>query len=110
MEKNTYYKLKKNIDKLRRGHNSGFLDLRELKLIQGQLKKSEYQIYYPYQEAEKVILYTNNIPNISIIKINSYFELKHNEILGSLFGLNINPEFFGDIIIDNDNYYIIVRV
>jgi RNA-binding protein YlmH len=108
MEKNIEYKLKKNIDKLRRGKSTGFLDLRELKLVTSKLKKDEYQIYYPFNDAEKVILYCNKVPDISLIKINSFFELKHSEILGSLFGLNINSEFFGDIIIDNGNYYIIV--
>ena len=42
---------------------------------------------------------------VRLYEIISYFPLVHQEILGSLFGLNIADEVFGDIIIDNDNNF-----
>lgn len=108
MDKSDRYKLKKYIDNLRDGKNTGFIDFNKLNNISYILKKNEYNIYYPYPDSEKVILYTDNIPKIDIIRIYSYYQLKHNEILGSLFGLNIDMEYVGDIIIDKDNYYVIV--
>ena len=105
MDKSDRYKLKKYIDNLRCGKNTGFIDFNKLNNISYVLKKNEYKIYYPYPDSEKVILYTDNIPKIDVIKIDSYYTLKHNEILGSLFGLNIDMEYVGDIIIDKDNYY-----
>jgi RNA-binding protein YlmH len=82
-----------------------FLDAKEFKQVTSILKKSNYKIYYPYEDSEKVILYTNEIPKISLIKIISYNKLKHQEILGSILGLNISSSYLGDIIIDEDNYY-----
>ncbi len=108
LTKNNEYKIKNNIEKLERGKSTNFLDLGKLKDLSYLIKKEKYNIYYPYDDSEKVILYVNDIPKIDIIKINTNEELKHNEILGSLFGLNIDMDYIGDIIIDNDNYYIIV--
>ena len=54
------------------------------------------------------ILYTSFIPKVRLFEIKSYFKLTHREILGSLFGLNISNEIFGDIIIDNGKYYFYV--
>ena len=107
MNKNDEYKIKNSIEKLKRGKSTNFLDIGKLKQLSYLLKKKEYNIYYPYEDSEKVILYTNILPKIDIIKINSNEELKHNEILGSLFGLNIDMDYIGDIIIEDNYYYII---
>lgn len=107
MNKNDEYKIKNSIEKLKRGKSTNFLDIGKLKQLSYLLKKEEYNIYYPYEDSEKVILYTNILPKIDIIIINSNEELKHNEILGSLFGLNIDMDYIGDIIIEDNNYYII---
>ena len=48
------------------------------------------------------------MPKIRVLEIISYDKLTHREILGSLFGLNISGDLFGDIIIYNNHYYIMV--
>ena len=80
-----------------------FLDPSEFK--QNKYKYKKYNIFKPYKDSEKVILYINELPNITLFKIESKNALKHQNILGSILALNINPSFLGDIIIDNDNYY-----
>ena len=103
--KQDIYKISNSIDRLLKGKSTLFLDMKEFKLVTSKLKKNNYKIYYPYEESEKVILYTNEIPKISLIKIDSYKPLRHQEILGSILGLNISSSYLGDIIIDGDNYY-----
>ena len=102
---NNIYEVKKNIEKLKRGKPTNFLSPNIYKQIFYKLKKHEYKIYYPYPDSDKIILYANEIPKITLFEINSYYPLTHSEILGSLFGLNITNEVFGDIIINNDEYY-----
>ena len=105
---NNVYEVKKNVDKIRRGGYSFFLNPNIYKEISYILGKDEYKIYYPYPDSDKVILYTSFIPKVRLFEIKSYFKLTHREILGSLFGLNISNEIFGDIIIDNGKYYFYV--
>lgn len=99
------YKIDNSVEKLICGKNTLFLDANEFKLVTSKLKKKEYKIYYPYKDSEKVILYTSNIPKVSLFKINSYAKLRHQDILGGILSLNISSSYIGDIIIDNDNYY-----
>jgi len=103
--KTDLYKIDNSIDKLLSGKNTLFLDNKELNIIKSKLKKTDYKIYYPNKSSERVILYKNEIPKISLFKINSLFELKHNEIMGSILGLNINSSYLGDIVLYNNNYY-----
>ena len=105
---NNVYEVKKNVDKIRRGGYTFFLTPNIYKEISYILKNYEYNIYYPYPESDKIILYTENIPKVRLFEIDSYFSLTHREILGSLFGLNISNEVFGDIIVDNNKYYFYV--
>ena len=105
---NDYYLVKKNIDKIRRGGYTYFINSKVFKEISNKLKKNEYSIYYPYRDCDKFILYTYDIPKIRLLEIKSYFELSHSEILGSLFGLNISDEVFGDIVIFNNRYFVYV--
>ena len=105
---NNVYEVKKNVDKIRRGGYTFFLTPNIYKEIGYILKNYEHNIYYPYPESDKIILYTENIPKVRLFEIDSYFPLTHREILGSLFGLNISNEVFGDIIVDNNKYYFYV--
>ena len=102
---NNIYEVKKNIDKIKRGDYTYFLTPNIYKEISYRLKRYEYNIYYPYPDSEKVILYTDKMPSVRLFEIDSYFPLTHSEILGSLFGLNISGEVFGDIIVDDGKYY-----
>ena len=105
--KQNVYEVQKNIEKLLRGGMTGFLTGNVLNEVKSKLKKGSYSEYIPFEEAEKIILYTSNVPNVRLFKISCYKDdtLKHSNIMGSLFGLNITSEMFGDIIkVDNDFY------
>ena len=102
---NNEYIIKKNVDKIRNGLYTDFLNPGMVRDISYKLKKNEYKIYKPYSDSDKVILYTNEIPKVRLFEIISYYPLTHSEILGSLFGLNITDEVFGDIIIWDNKYY-----
>lgn len=104
----TIYNIKKNIDKIKRGDTTFFLDPKECNLVKSKLKKNEYNIYYPYPESNKVILYKDKLPKVLLYEIKSKVPLRHQDILGSIFSLNITNEMFGDIIVDNDKYYIYI--
>lgn len=108
MSKKDYFCIEKNINKITNNKYTNFLDRGTLSKVVSKLKGYHYQIYYPYKESDKVILYTKEIPKIRLLEIISYDKLSHRQILGSLFGLNIDSELFGDIIIDNNHYYIMV--
>lgn len=104
--KTNYYEIEKNIEKLNRQEPTEFLTYNIYKEIIKKLPKNSYNIYLPYKDSDKLILYTNKLPTIKLYKINSYYPLTHQQILGSLFSLNITPETFGDIVLYEDNFYI----
>ena len=108
MSKKDYYIIEKNINRIYRGEATNFLDPTTLKNVISKLKGINYNVYYPYKDSDKTIIYTNTLPEISLLEIISYDKLTHREIMGSLFGLNIDSELFGDIIITNNHYYIMI--
>ena len=103
--KKDIYKIDNTIERILSGKNSLFLDGKEYKFVIGRLKKINYEVYFPYKTSEKVIIYTKEEPKVSLFKIDSYEKLRHQDILGSILGLNISSSYLGDIIIDGDNYY-----
>lgn len=106
--KSDVYKINNAVEKIKMGKNTQFLDGRELKIVTGKLKKNEYNVYYPYKDSEKVMLYTGKIPKIKLFKIYTVENIRHQDILGSLFSLNIDSSYFGDIVLYNDYYYVFV--
>ena len=106
--KQNIYEIEKNVEKILRGCYTGFLNGSIRKEVQSKLKKKDYKIFKPFDEAEKVILYSYEYPKVRLFKINcyKYDELKHSSIMGSLFGLNITNEKFGDIVNWNNNFYV----
>ena len=96
------------MEKIKTGKNTQFLDGRELKIVTGKLKKNEYNVYYPYKDSEKVMLYTGKVPKVKLFKIYTVENVRHQDILGSLFALNIDSSYFGDIVLYNDYYYVFV--
>ena len=108
MGKKDYYNIKKNLDKVLMDRHTNFLDVGMLKKVEEKLKGIKYNIFYPYNECEKVIIYTSNLPKVSLLEIISDDKLTHRQILGSLFALNIDSGLFGDIIIFNDHYYVLI--
>ncbi len=103
--KTDYYKIDNSVERIINNKSTLFLDQKELKTVKSKLKKHLYKEYYPYKDSEKVILYTNILPSVSLFKIYSYEKLRHQDILGSIMALNISSSYLGDIIIDNDLYY-----
>ena len=108
MQKRDYYNIEKNINKILNGEYTNFLDPSTFYKVTQKIGKEKYHIYYPYLDSDKVIIYNKTLPKIRVLEIISYEELTHREILGSLFGLNITSEMFGDIIINDKKYYIII--
>ena len=106
--KQNIYEIEKNVEKILRGSYTGFLNSNIRKNVQNRLKKNDYKIFKPFDEAEKVILYSYECPKVRLFKITCYKtnELKHSSIMGSLFGLNITNEKFGDIVLWNNNFYV----
>ena len=58
------YNIKKNIDKLKRGEPTFFLEPNEIKEVSKYFKKDEFNIFKPFEEAEKVILYRDKLPKV----------------------------------------------
>ena len=102
------YQIQKNLNRIFNNQSSFFLDPREQELLKSKLKKNEYKIYKPYKDSEKNIFYTNEIPEVILYEIKCKKELKHQEILGSIYALNISSELFGDVLIIDNHYYVYV--
>lgn len=99
-----YFK-EKTINKLEQDGFTFFLNPHELRDITYHLKKNTYNIYRPYDDAEKCLLYKKEMPNLILYEIKSPIALRHQDILGALFSLQIDEHLFSDIIIENNSYY-----
>ena len=98
------YLIEKSINKLYQDGYTFFLNPKELKDVTNHLKKNDYTIYKPYEDAEKCLLY-QELPELILYEIDSPIPLRHQDILGTLFSLQIDEHLFGDIIIWNNHYY-----
>ena len=102
------YFIEKNLTRLKNLGSTFFLDPKELREIKGKLGKEKYSIYTPYPDSEKFIVYIKNIPEVLLYEIHIKIEVRHQDILGSMYSLNIASELFGDILIINGHYYIYI--
>ena len=102
------YFIENNLTRLKNNNNTFFLDPKELKGITSKLKKNEYNIYYPYKDSEKCILYKKTIPKVVLYEIKIGIRVRHQDILGTIYSLNLSSGFFGDILIIDNKYYIYV--
>ena len=102
------YFIQKNLTRFNNIGYTYFLNPNELNKLKSKLKKNEYSIYYPYKDSEKNIVYKNNIPEVIVYEIKSKKMLRHQDILGTMYSLNIAPDLFGDILIINNRYYIYI--
>lgn len=105
---NNTYEISKNVEKLLNGKFTHFLDCRQQELIKRKIRKNYYDIYKPYIDSEKVIYYTNKVPKVLLYEIVSSKIIKHQDIMGTLFNLGIDPSMYGDILIIDDHYYIYI--
>ncbi len=103
------YSLKNQIEKIKRNENSVFLNQLDANYVINTLKKENirFNIFKPYEDAEKQIIYQDKL-NITLFEIKCREKITHREILGALFSNNLNECVYGDIIIDNDKYYITI--
>ena len=104
------YKIDNVIEKLINGKDSQFLDMKLYKHIVPILnkRKVKYQVFKMFEDASSYVLYVDN-PNVIIFKIISKVKLAHKEILGSMFGIGLDIESFGDIIASDDAYIVVKR-
>ena len=101
------YTVEKIVEKVLYSNSTNFVEIRYLNRVKKELKNVKYNIYEPFIGATKVILY-NKMPNIKIYEIVSSNDLRHQDILGTLYSLNISDEMFGDVVIWNNRYFIII--
>lgn len=103
--------LQNAIEKIESGRNSFFLDPREREFVENKLKRKNiaYQVYFPYEEAEKVLLYSGSFPDIELLEIKSKKPLEHREILGTFFAHQILPNFYSDIMITDSHYVVSLK-
>lgn len=106
--KSDIYKINNMVEKIKVEKHTYFLDRKDLKEVTSKLKSNEYNIYYPYPDGEKVILYTKKIPKIKLYRIIATEKLRHQDVLGSLFSLNIDSSCFGDVVFYEDSYYVFI--
>lgn len=102
------YELLNNIERIKKGIPTRFLDLKMQTALKTRLKKDEYFIFSPFKDSEKVIFYKDKKPKISLLEINSKDELSHQDILGSIFNLGVDSSTFGDIVIFKNRYFVYV--
>ena len=101
------YTVEKIVEKVLYSNSTNFVEIKYLNRLKKELKNIKYNIYEPFSGATKVILY-NKMPNIKIYEIVSSNDLRHQDILGTLYSLNISDEMFGDVVIWNNRYFIII--
>ena len=102
------YIIQKNLNRLSNYQPTFFLDPKEQLELKSKLKKNDYKVFSPYKDAEKVIFYNEQLPEVILYEIKSKQEIRHQDILGTMYSLNISSEMFGDIILYNNRYFIYV--
>jgi RNA-binding protein YlmH len=102
------YFIEKNLTRLKNNHSTFFLDPNELNQVKRKLNKNEYSIYYPYKDSEKNIIYNSKTPEVLLYEIKTKIPVRHQDILGSIYSLNISSDLFGDILIIDNKYYIYI--
>ena len=106
--KTNYYNDEKIIDHLYHHGHTNFLTLKELASVKGKLNKNEYNVYYPYPDASKVILYKKEEPKLTLLKIKGNTNIRHQDIMGTIFKEGLKEDSFGDIVKYNNDFYLFV--
>lgn len=102
------YFIQKNITRFNNIGHTYFLNPNQLNKLKGKLPKNTYNIYKPYFDSEKNIVYKNYKPNVLLYEIKTKQKLRHQDIMGTMYSLNIADDLFGDILIINNRYYIYI--
>lgn len=87
---------------------TNFLDLRQYKLIEKILKheKISFNMYKACEECEKLLIYFGNYEDYVTIYSFKNSDIKHKDVLGTLFSIGYDIDTIGDIFINEDNIYI----
>ena len=102
------YFIQKNVTRVLNNQHTFFLNPKELLEVKKKLSNIKYSIYYPYKDSEKILLYTKNIPEVLLYEIKAKIPIRHQDILGAMYSLNISSDLFGDIVIIKNHYYIYI--
>ena len=102
------YYVEKNVEKVLNGESTNFIEIKYLGKIKNKLKNIKYEIYINFSDETNVIIYKNKKVDIKVFEIESKVSIRHQDILGTLYSLNISDEMFGDVVCDNGKYFIIV--
>ena len=102
------YEIQKNITRLENNQPTFFLESSEAKEVKKKMGKIILNVFSPYKDSEKIIYYINNEPEVILYEIKCSLELRHQDILGVMYSLNISKEMYGDIILDNGRYFIYI--
>lgn len=99
-----------NVGRLEKGLPTNFINEKEYRELTNILKKKhiKYKVYELYSECDNKIIYIDRLPKFKCFKIITDQELSHQMIMGSLFLLNLDKSLFGDIFVEDNNYYIVV--
>ena len=102
------YLIEKNLTRFKQLGTTYFLNPSELKQVTSKLKKHEYSIYKPYPDSEKNLIYRGICPEILLYEIHCKVPIRHQDLLGTMYSLNIAGDLFGDVVIYNNHYYVYI--
>ena len=102
------YFVEKNLTRFYNLGYTYFLDSKEIRQVQSKLKKGDYSIYKVYPDSEKNIIYQGSIPEVLLYEIRCSFEVRHQDILGCMYSLNIASDLFGDVLVIDYHYFVYI--
>lgn len=105
--KTNIFNTEKVIESIYNHGSSNFITKKELMVIKNKTNKNEFQIYEPYEECTKVVLYKKMLPDIRLLEIKGH-NLRHQDVMGAIFSLGLKEDTFGDIVKQDNTFYIFV--
>lgn len=96
------------LESLERGDSSLFLDPLEFKIVTKSLPSNSYLVWKPFKESDYKIVYRGTEPRVCCFKILCEAKLTHSMIMGSLYSLNIESGYIGDIVVSEDCYFFVL--
>lgn len=106
--KNNFY-FQHLLERICQKKSTAFLDLNELMQFTSLLNKEKksYSIWKPYEEAEYAMVYVDQPLETCVLEITPSCFFQHSDVMGSLYHLQIDKNTFGDIIV-GDHCYVVV--
>ena len=102
------YEIQQNVTRLDNGQPTFFLDPSEAKEVKRKFGKNKLNVFSPNRDSEKIIYYLDREPEVLLYEIKCSNELRHQDILGTMYSLNISKEMYGDIILNDGRYFIYI--